>query len=58
MVDDLKIKIAELQGTIARLLKEKEKESQTGSGNKSIVGFKPWVSSSPTDTVNLCTRHL
>ncbi|KAH9479082.1 hypothetical protein JR316_0007661 [Psilocybe cubensis] len=49
VVEDLKIKIAESQKTIARLLKEKAKELPPDSGNKSIFGFKAWVSSSPAD---------
>ncbi|PPQ95573.1 hypothetical protein CVT26_008601 [Gymnopilus dilepis] len=51
-VDSLKAKVVELQGTIARMIKEKDKEPQamvgeTTATNKPIVGLNAWMSSSP-----------
>ncbi|KAF8894234.1 hypothetical protein CPB84DRAFT_1848568 [Gymnopilus junonius] len=52
VVDSLKAKVAELQGTIARMIKEKDTELQvvpaatTSSNSKPIVGLKPWMPSS------------
>jgi len=48
-IEALNTKVTELQGIVARLLKEKG--GQPGSVNKSIVDFKTWLSSSPEHLV-------
>ncbi|KAJ3512325.1 hypothetical protein NLJ89_g3582 [Agrocybe chaxingu] len=45
MIEALKSKVAELQGTLARLLKEKG--AAPGASNKAMVDFKVFMSSSP-----------
>ena len=48
-IEALDTKIMELQGIVARLLKEKG--GQPGSVNKPIVDFKTWLASSPEPMV-------
>lgn len=52
VVDALKAKVAELQGSIARIIKERDRDPQAAAGatmagnNKPIVGLNAWMSSS------------
>ena len=51
MVDSLNAKIIELQGSVARLLKEKSTQAQGGETKKAMVDFRAYLSSSPNVVV-------